>query len=146
MSTVEFHRVLRAPAARVYQAFVNPDAWAKWLPPHGFVATVHEHDPRVGGRYRMSFTHLGSGHRHSFGGEYLALETDRLLRYSATFDDAGLPGAMQTTVTLTPVSVGVALHIVQTGIPDAIPVEACHLGWQESLQLLSLLVEPEVTE
>lgn len=138
---IELHRVLRAPPERVYAAFVQPEAWAKWLPPHGFTARVHSMDPRPGGRYQMAFTHLGTGHSHSFGGEYLELVPGRLLRYTAVFDDPHLPGCMQTTVTLQPVSCGVALHVRQEGIPPAIPLEACHLGWQESLQLLTLLVE-----
>mgnify|MGYP001501930887 CR=1 FL=1 len=108
------------------------------------MAEVHAHELRVGGRYRMSFMHLGTGHRHAFGGEYLALEPGRLLRYTAEFEDPGLPGTMQTSVTITPVSCGVALHVVQSGIPAMIPPEGCHLGWQESLQLLTLLVEPEI--
>ena len=142
--TVELHRVLRSTPDRLYRAFTEPAAWAKWLPPHGYVAQVHQHEPRVGGRYAMSFIHLGSGQSHRFGGEYLALESGRLLRYTAEFDDPALPGRMETTVTITPVSCGVALHVVQSGIPAAIPPEGCHLGWQESLQLLTLLVEPEI--
>lgn len=141
---VRLHRVLRSTPARVYRAFIDPAAWVKWLPPHGFTGTVHLLEPRVGGRYRMSFTHLGSGLSHSFGGEYLELEPERKLRYTAAFDVPELPGTMQTTVTLTPVSCGVELAIVQEGIPEAIPLEACYLGWQESLQLLTLLVEPEI--
>lgn len=141
--TVTLHRVLRAPPARVYRAFLDPDAWCKWLPPHGFTGKVHAHDPRVGGKYRMSFTNLSTGGSHAFGGEYLELVPDRKLRYTAAFDDPNLPGTMQSTVTLTPVSCGVELRVVQEGIPAVIPVEMCYLGWQESLQLLTLLVEPE---
>lgn len=143
--TVRLHRVLRATPERVMRAFLDADAWAKWLPPHGFTAKVHLMEPRVGGRYRMSFTNLTTGHSHVFGGEYLELVPGQKLRYTAVFDDANLPGTMQTTVTLTPVSCGVALDVVQEGIPGVIPPEACHLGWQESLQLLTLLVEPEIS-
>lgn len=143
--TVRLHRVLRATPERVMRAFLDVDAWAKWLPPHGFTAKVHLLEPRVGGKYRMSFTNLTTGHTHAFGGEYLELVPGQKLRYTAVFDDANLPGTMQTTVTLTPVSCGVALDVVQEGIPGVIPPEACHLGWQESLQLLTLLVEPEIS-
>lgn len=143
--TVRLHRVLRATPERVMRAFLDADAWAKWLPPHGFTAKVHLLEPRVGGKYRMSFTNLTTGHSHAFGGEYLELIPGQKLRYTAVFDDANLPGTMQTTVTLTPVSCGVALDVVQEGIPGVIPPEACHLGWQESLQLLTLLVEPEIS-
>lgn len=142
--TVTLHRVLRAPPARVYRAFLDPDAWCKWLPPHGFTGKVHAHDPRVGGKYRMSFTNLSTGGSHAFGGEYLELVPDRKLRYTAAFDDPNLPGTMTTTVTLTAVSCGTELNIVQEGIPAVIPTEACCLGWQESLTLLTLLVEPEI--
>ncbi len=142
--TIQLHRVLRTTPERLYRAFIEPAAWAKWLPPHGFTATVHAHEPRVGGRYRMSFTNLTTGGSHSFGGEYLELVPHQKLRYTAAFDDANLPGTMQTTVTITPVSCGVELHITQEGIPAMIPPEACYLGWQESLALLTLLVEPEI--
>lgn len=142
--TVQFHRVLRAPAARIYRAFTDPQAFCKWLPPHGFTGQVHEMDVRLGGRWRMSFTHLGSGHSHSFGGTYLELQPGQRLRYSAVFDDPQLPGEMQTTVDLRPVSCGTELQVTQQGIPATIPPEACTLGWQESLQLLALLVEPEI--
>lgn len=141
---VRLYRVLRAPPARIYRAFLDPNAFAKWLPPHGFTGTVHELTPKVGGRYRMSFTNLGSGHSHSFGGEYLELVDASKLRYTARFDDPNLPGVMQTTVTLTPVACGTAIDIVQEGLPDAIPNEFCQLGWQESLSLLTLLVEPDI--
>lgn len=144
--TVRFHRVLRAPADRIYRAFTTPAAMAKWLPPHGFVGQVFEMDPQVGGRWRMAFTHLGSGHSHSFGGTYLEVEPGRRLRYTSAFDAPGLPGQMQTTIELTPVSCGTALSAVQEGIPAEIPLEMCHLGWQESLTLLALLVEPEIPQ
>lgn len=143
-NTVTLHRVLKATPDRVYRAFTSAAAWAKWLPPHGFVGTVHEMNARVGGRYRMSFTNFTTGHSHSFGGEYLELEPGRRLRYTAAFDDPNLPGQMQTTVTLREVFCGVEVHIVQEGIPAAIPAEACYLGWQESLQLLAQLVEAAV--
>lgn len=142
--TTRLHRVLRATPERVMRAFLDADAWAKWLPPHGFIAKVHLLEPWVGGKYRMSFTNLTTGHTHAFGGEYLELIPGEKLRYTAVFEDANLPGTMQTTVTITPVSCGVALDVVQEGIPAMIPPEACHLGWQESLQLLTLLVEPEI--
>ncbi|MCK6420747.1 MAG: SRPBCC family protein [Aquabacterium sp.] len=142
--TVHLHRVLRAPPDRVYRAFVEPSAMVKWLPPHGYTAEVHHMDVRVGGGVRMSFTHFASGQRHSFGGDYLELVPGERLRYTDTFDDPNLPGTMTTTVTLRPVACGTELSIVQEGIPEMIPVEMCHLGWQESLALLSLLVEAEV--
>ena len=142
--TVRFHRVLKAPPARVYKAFLDADARAKWLPPYGFTGKVHESDVRVGGKYRMSFTHFGSGNSHSFGGEYLELREGEKLRYSDRFDDPNLPGAMDVAVTFRKVSVGTEIEIVQAGIPDAIPVEACYLGWQESLEQLAKLVEPEI--
>ena len=142
--TVTLHRVLRCPPERLYRAFITPAAMAKWLPPFGFTGTVHEMDAQVGGSYRMSFTHFASSHAHSFGGRYLALEPGRRLHYTARFDDPNLPGEMTTEVTLTQVSCGTDLHVVQKGIPDVIPVEQCHLGWQESLTLLAQLVEPEI--
>ena len=142
--TVHLHRVLRAPPERVYRAFVEPSAMVKWLPPHGYTAEVHHMDVRVGGGVRMSFTHFASGQRHSFGGDYLELVPGERLRYTDTFDDPNLPGTMTTTVTLRPVACGTELSIVQEGIPEMIPVEMCHLGWQESLALLSLLVDAEV--
>lgn len=145
-NTVRLHRVIRATPQRVYRAFLDEAAWAKWLPPHGFTGKVHRLEPRVGGRYSMSFTNFSTGHGHSFGGEYLELVPDQKLRYNAAFDDPNLPGTMQTTVTLKAVSVGTELNIVQEGIPGVIPAEACYLGWQESLQLLALLVEPEIGE
>ena len=131
---------------RIYRAFTNAEAWAKWLPPHGFTGKVHKLEPQVGGRYEMSFTNLTTGHSHSFGGEYLELVPNEKLRYNARFTDANLPGTMQTTVTIRPVFCGVELNVVQEGIPAIIPVEACYLGWQESLQLLTLLVEPEIKQ
>lgn len=145
-NTVELHRVLKSTAERVYRAFTTPGAFAKWLPPHGFIATIHEFDARVGGRYRMSFTNFTSGHSHSFGGEYLELEPGKRLRYTAEFDDSNLPGRMQTTVTLREVFCGVELNIKQEGIPSMIPAEACYLGWQESLELLGKLVEAEIKD
>jgi len=143
-STIRLHRVFRSTPERVYRAFTNADAWAKWLPPNGFVGKVHEYDPRVGGKYRMSFTNLGTGHSHSFGGEYIELAPGERLRYTAVFDDPHLPGKMQTTVNLRKVSVGVDVDITQEGIPDVIPTEACYLGWHESLVLLAKLVEADV--
>ena len=143
-STVRFHRVLQAPPERIYRAFLDADALAKWLPPNGFTGKVHQMDAKVGGAYRMSFTSLGSGHSHAFGGKYLELVPHERLRYTAVFDDPNLPGEMQTTVSLTKVSVGTELNIVQEGIPAAIPAEGCYLGWQQSLALLTLLVEAEI--
>ena len=143
-NTVRLHRVLRAPPDRVYRAFLDPDAMAKWLPPHGFTGKVHRMDAQVGGEWRMSFTNFSSRQGHSFGGKYLELVPGRKLRYTSTFDDAHLPGEMITTVTLTPVTCGTDMQVVQEGIPDVIPVEACYLGWQESLTLLAQLVEPEI--
>jgi uncharacterized protein YndB with AHSA1/START domain len=144
--TVTLHRVLAAPASRIYKAFLDPDAMAKWLPPHGFTGKVHEMDARVGGRYRMSFTNFSSGNAHSFGGEYLELVQDERIAYSDRFDDPNLPGEMRTTIALKPVSCGTELSIEQSGIPDAIPTEMCYLGWQESLQLLAQLVQAEVPD
>src|SRR5690349_22992510 len=130
---VQFHRVLKAPAERIYRAFIDADAKAKWLPPHGFTGKVHHLDARVGGTYRMSFTNFSSGHSHSFGGTYLDLVANSRLSWTDRFDDPNLAGEMTTTVELQPVSVGTEVRIVQEGIPDAIPPEACTLGWQESL-------------
>ncbi len=144
--TVRLHRVLKAPAERVYRAFTTPDAFAKWLPPHGFTCTVHHLEARVGGTFRMSFTNFTTQSSHSFGGEYLELVPNALLRYTDQFDDPNLPGVLQVTVTLTPVLCGTDLNIVQEGIPDAIPVEMCYLGWQESLAQLAALVEPEIPQ
>jgi len=145
-NTVEFHRVLRSTPDRVFRAFITPAALAKWLPPHGFIGTVHEMDSRVGGKYKMSFTNFTTGNSHSFGGEYLELEPGKRLRYTDEFDDPNLPGQMQTTVTLREVSCGVEVTIKQEGIPSVIPVESCYLGWQESLELLAKLVEAEIED
>ena len=143
---VRLHRVLRAPAERVYRAFLDPDAMAKWLPPHGFTGKVHEMDARVGGGYRMSFTNFGTGSSHAFGGTYRELTPHTRLRYTDKFDDPNLPGEMQVTVTLRTVSCGTEVDIVQEGVPAVIPAEACYLGWGESLELLKLLVEPEIRQ
>src|SRR5688500_12393410 len=145
-NTVKFHRVLRATPERVYRAFTDADAMAKWLPPNGFTGKVHEMDARVGGRYRMSFTNFSTGKSHAFGGEFLELVENERLRYSDKFEDANLPGDMETTIELKAVSVGTDVNITQTGIPDVIPVEACYLGWQDSLRLLTMLVEAEVPD
>jgi uncharacterized protein YndB with AHSA1/START domain len=145
-ATVRFHRVLRATPERLYRAFLDPDAMAKWLPPNGFTGHVHEMDARVGGRYRMSFTNFSTGRSHAFGGTYVELVPNERIRYTDRFEDPNLPGEMQTTVTLRKVSVGTELEVVQTGIPAAIPVEACYLGWQESLALLVKLVEAEIPD
>ena len=145
-NSVRFHRVLRAAPEKVYRAFLDADALAKWLPPNGFTCKVHQLDPKVGGRHRMSFTNFGTGHAHSFGGEYLELVPHERIRYTDKFDDPNLPGEMRTTVTLKQVSCGTELNVVQEGIPDVIPPEACCLGWQESLVLLAKLVEAEIPE
>ena len=142
--TVRFQRVLRAPADRIYRAFIDPDAMAKWLPPHGFTGRVHEMDARVGGGYRMSFTNLGNGQSHSFGGTFVELVPGERIRHTDQFDDPNLPGEMVTTITFKNVLVGTEVNIEQAGIPEVIPPEACCLGWQESLQLLALLVEAEI--
>jgi len=142
--TVRLHRVLRAPPERVYRAFLDPEAMAKWLPPHGFTGKVHRMEPRVGGIYKMSFTSFATGQRHAFGGKFLELVPSKRLRYTDRFEDRKLPGEMRTTVSLRRVSLGTELTIAQEGIPAAIPVEACYLGWQESLTLLAQLVEAEV--
>ena len=143
-NTVRLHRVLRAPPARVYRAFLNPEAMAKWIPPNGFTCTVHHMEARVGGTFRMSFSNFNSGNGHAFRGEYLELVPDALIRYTDKFEDPNLPGVIQVTVTLKAVSCGTDLNIVQEGIPDVIPVEMCYLGWQESLAALAKLVEPEI--
>jgi uncharacterized protein YndB with AHSA1/START domain len=145
-NTVKLHRVLRAPPERIYRAFLDADAMAKWLPPHGFTGKVHHIKAEVGGTYKMSFTNLTAGSSHSFGGEFLELVPNKRIRHTDKFDDPNLAGQMQTTVSLTKVSVGTELTIVQEGIPTAIPVDACYLGWQESLTLLSQLVEAEIKE
>lgn len=142
--TVRLHRVLRTDPERVYRAFLDPQAMAKWLPPYGFTCTVHHMDARVGGTFRMSFTNFGNGQGHAFGGEYRELVTNERIRYSDRFDDPNLPGDMETTVTLRRVSCGTDVSIVQEGIPEAIPVEMCYLGWQESLAQLAQLVEPQI--
>lgn len=142
--TVRLHRVLRAPAERVYKAFLDAEAMVKWLPPHGFTGKVHHLDARVGGTYKMSFANFSSGSSHSFGGEYLELVPNERIRHTDQFDDPNLPGTMTVTVTLTKVSCGTELNIVQEGIPEVIPTEACYLGWQESLALLTQLVEVEI--
>jgi uncharacterized protein YndB with AHSA1/START domain len=142
--TVRFQRVLRAPAERVYRAFIDPDAMCKWLPPHGFTGRVHAMDARVGGGYRMSFTHLGNGQSHSFWGTFLELVPGERIRHSDQFDDPNLPGEMVTTISFKTTLVGTEVNIEQAGIPEAIPPEACCLGWQESLALLALLVEAEI--
>ena len=145
-NTVRLHRVLRAPADRVYRAFLDPDAMAKWLPPHGFTGKVHSMDARVGGGYRMSFTNFGAGKSHAFGGKYTELVPHERIRYTDQFEDPNLPGEMQVTITLRKVACGTELSIVQEGLPPAIPVEFCYLGWQESLTLLAHLVEPEIPD
>ena len=142
--TVKLHRVLRAPPERVYRAFLDADAMAKWLPPFGFTCKVHQLDARIGGTFRMSFTNFGSGNGHSFGGEYLELVPNERLRYTDKFDDPNLPGVMQVTVDLTKVSCGTDVKIVQDGVPEVIPIEMCYLGWQESLAQLATLVESEI--
>ncbi|HEY2862041.1 MAG TPA: SRPBCC family protein [Casimicrobiaceae bacterium] len=142
--TVRLHRVLRAPPERVYRAFLNADAMAKWLAPYGFTCKVHQMDAKVGGTYRMAFTNFTTGDGHSFGGEYRELTPHQLIRYTDRFDDPNLPGEMDTTVSLKQVSCGTEVSIVQDGIPEAIPVEMCYLGWQESLAQLAHLVEPEI--
>lgn len=146
MGTVTLHRVLRAPAERIYHAFLDASAVAKWLPPDGFTCTVHHMDVRVGGDYRMSFTNFSTGHSHAFGGSYLELKPGELIRHTDRFDAPGLPGEMVTTIALKPVSCGTELQVTQEGIPEAIPVEACYLGWQESLTLLARLVEPSIPD
>ena len=141
---VQFHRVLRAPPERVYRAFLDAGALAKWLPPYGFTCQVHHLEAKVGGGFRMSFTNFTSGNGHSFGGEYLELVPKARIRYTDKFDDPNLPGEMRVTVSLSAVSCGTELNIVQEGIPEVIPVEMCYLGWQESLAQLATLVEPEI--
>jgi len=144
--TVRLHRVLRASPERVYRSFLEADAMAKWLPPYGFTCKVHHMEARVGGTFKMSFANFGSGHSHSFGGEYRELVPNTLIRYTDRFDDPNLPGEMQVTVSLKRVSCGTDLNIVQEGIPAAIPLEMCYLGWQESLVQLGRLVEPEIQD
>jgi uncharacterized protein YndB with AHSA1/START domain len=145
-NTVRLHRVLRATPERIYRAFLDADAMAKWLPPNGFTGKVHRLDAKVGGTYKMSFTNFTTGHSHSFGGEFLELVPNERIRHTDTFDDPNLPGTMQTTISLRKVSVGTEVNIVQEGIPEVIPTEACYLGWQESLVLLAKLVEAEIPD
>ena len=145
-STIRLHRVLRAPAERVYRAFLDPDAMAKWLPPHGFTGKVHEMDARVGGGYRMSFKNFSTGTTHSFGGKYVELLPNQRLRYTDRFDDPNLPGEMAVTIALRGVSCGTELEITQEGVPSVIPAEACYLGWQESLSMLASLVEAQIPD
>ena len=145
-NTVRLHRVLATTPEKLYRAFLEPDAVAKWLPPNGFACTVHHLEARVGGTHKMSFRNFTTGNGHSFGGQYLELVPNERLRYTDKFDDANLPGEMTVTITLKKVLVGTDLHIVQEGVPDAIPVEACYLGWQQSLENLAKLVEPDIKQ
>lgn len=145
-NTIRLHRVLRASPERIYRAFLDADAMAKWLPPHGFTGKVHQMDAKVGGTYKMSFTNFGTGKSHSFGGKFVELVPHERIRYTDRFDDPNLPGEMQTTVTLKETPFGVDLGIVQEGVPAVIPPEACYLGWQESLLLLAKLVEAEIPD
>jgi uncharacterized protein YndB with AHSA1/START domain len=142
--TIRLHHVLRAPPQRVYRAFLDADAMSKWLPPYGFTCKVHHMDTRVGGTYKMTFTNFGTGHGHSFGGEYRELVPHDLIRYTDRFEDPGMPGEMQTTLSFKPVLCGTELSVVQAGLPETIPLEMCYLGWQESLTQLAMLVEPEI--
>ena len=142
--SIHLHRVLKTSPDKVYRAFLEGGALAKWLPPYGFTCTVHHLDAKVGGTFRMSFHNFGSGNGHSFGGEYLELVPNQRIRYNDKFDDANLPGTMEVTVSLTPVMCGTALNVTQAGIPDVIPLEMCYLGWQESLEQLAKLVEPNI--
>jgi len=143
---VQFHRVLRAAPEKVYRAFLDAEALAKWLPPNGFTGKVHQMDAKVGGTYKMSFTNFSTGRSHSFGGKYLEMVPHERIRYTDNFDDPNLPGEMQTTITLKNVSCGTELNIVQEGLPAVIPPEACYLGWQDSLSLLAKLVEAEIPD
>ena len=145
-STIKLHRVLRAPPERVYRAFLDADALVKWMAPNGFTAKVHSIDAKVGGSYRMSFTNFTSGKSHSFGGEYTEIKPNERIRYTDKFDDPNLPGVMKMSAEFKKVSVGTELSIVQEGVPDVIPAEACYLGWQESLTLLAKLVEAEIPD
>ncbi|MGF6644315.1 uncharacterized protein YndB with AHSA1/START domain [Paraburkholderia sp. GAS82] len=144
--TVRLHRVIRATSERIYRAFLDADALAKWLPPNGFTCKVHQLDAREGGSYHASFTNFTTGDSHSFGGEYLELVPHERIRYTGRLDDPNLPGVMRTTVSLRPVIVGTELNVIQEGIPEVIPAEACYLGWQESLTLLIMLVEAEIRQ
>jgi len=143
-NTVQLHRVLAAPPERVYRAFIDPEAMVKWLPPHGFTAKVHHIEVHVGGGYKMSFTNFSTKNSHSFGGKYVELKPNELLRYTDKFDDPNMPGEMQVTITFREVICGTELKITQEGIPEAIPTEMCYLGWQQSLNLLAQLVEPDI--
>ena len=145
-NTVQLHRVLRAPPERIYRAFLDADAKAKWLPPHGFTGKVHHIDAVVGGSYKMSFTNFSTGQTHTFGGKYLELTPHERIRYTDAFEDPNLPGEMQTTISLKKVSCGTELHIVQEGLPEVIPVEQCYLGWHESLTLLAQLVDADIPD
>lgn len=145
-NSVTLHRVLKATPEKVYRAFIEPNALASWIPPYGFLCTVHSMEVKVGGKYKMSFTNFSTGNSHSFGGEYLELKPNEFLKYTDQFDDPNLPGEMITTVSLTKVSVGTEVKITQDGIPDVIPAEMCYLGWQESLDKLMKLVEPEIPD
>lgn len=145
-NTIHLHRVLRAKPERIYKAFLNAEAMAKWLPPYGFTCTVHHMDAKVGGTFRMSFTNFTSGNGHSFGGEYLELVPLQKISYTDQFEDPNMPGKMKTTVVLTPVLCGTEVNIVQEGLPEVIPLEMCYLGWQESLVQLANLVEPEIPD
>ena len=145
-NTVRLHRVLATTPEKVYRAFIDADAKARWLPPNGFTGKVHHNDPRVGGKYRMSFTNFTTGNSHAFGGEYRELVPNERLRYTDVFEDPNLPGEMHVTVTLKRVAIGTELTIVQEGLPEAIPLDACYLGWQESLRYLAKLVEPEIPD
>jgi uncharacterized protein YndB with AHSA1/START domain len=145
-NTIRLHRVLRASPEKVYRAFIDPDARAKWLPPNGFTGKVHSSDVKVGGGYKMSFTNFTTGHSHSFGGTYLELTPHERIRYSDKFDDSNLPGEMQVTISLKKVSCGTELNVIQEGVPEIIPPEACYLGWQDSLTQLAQLVEPNIPD
>jgi len=145
-NTIRLHRVLRATPEKIYKAFLNPEAMAKWLPPYGFTAKVHQMDAKIGGTYKMSFTNFTTGKGHSFGGTYVELAPHERIRYTDKFDDPNLSGEMQTTITLKKVSCGAELNIVQEGVPAVIPAEACYLGWQESLEYLARLVNPEIPD
>jgi uncharacterized protein YndB with AHSA1/START domain len=145
-NTVKLHRVIQAPPSRVYRAFLDASAMAKWLPPNGFTGTVHEMDARVGGKYSMSFTNWSTGNSHKFGGEYKELVKDQRIRYSDRFDDPNMPGEMDTIIELKAVSIGTEISITQSGLPDVIPLDGCYVGWQESINLLTLLVTPEIPD
>jgi uncharacterized protein YndB with AHSA1/START domain len=145
-NTVRIHRVFKAPAKRVYKAFINPDAQSQWLPPYGFTCKVHSFDPVKGGKFKMSFTNFTNDHSHSFGGEFLELQPEKLIKYTDRFDDPNLPGEMLVTVSLREVMGVTEVHITQENVPSAIPVEMCHLGWNESLKKLARLVEPEINQ